>query len=165
MAKGPVPLPVEVRFWPKVEKSGGPDVCWPWIGSLYSSGYGQFFVGSSQIVEGRNRTTYAHRVAWALTNGPIPGKLCILHSCDNPPCCNPSHLFLGTRAINNNDCKAKDRNADHHGTNNPNAKLTEVDVAGIRLLRADGLSQQAIADQFGVTQVQISRVLRGKAWG
>lgn len=86
------------RFWAKVRKSDG---CWPWIKSRQPYGYGRFNYQGKQV--------QAHRVAWILTNGPIPDDLCVLHSCDNPPCCNPDHLFLGTKGDNNRDCIRKGR--------------------------------------------------------
>jgi hypothetical protein len=95
---------IEERFWLKVNKSGpvvrddlGP--CWVWTGRTRNTGYGGF-----------GRSWLAHRFAWELTNAPIADGLCVLHRCDNPPCVNPAHLFLGTQADNNRDCGAKGRN-------------------------------------------------------
>lgn len=90
--------PVEVRFWEKVDKSGGPDACWPWLGAQTPKGYGMF--------DHRG----AHRTAWKIANGPIPdGKLVRHLVCDNPPCCNPRHLALGTDADNAADKVAHGR--------------------------------------------------------
>jgi len=88
------------RFWPNVEKR--PSGCWFWTGARKHTGYGQIWVVNSAKT--------AHRISWILHNGPIPTGLCVLHKCDNPPCVNPDHLFLGTRADNNLDCVAKGRN-------------------------------------------------------
>ena len=83
----------------RVDRSSTPDQCWPWTGPTLRDGYGQFNVGG---------TSYrAHRVAWELTNGPIPDGLEVLHACDNPPCCNPAHLSVGTHAENVADAKRK----------------------------------------------------------
>lgn len=69
-------------------------------------GYGIFNAGTGRA---NRRTVYAHRFAWEITNGPIPVGLLACHHCDNPPCCNPAHLFLGTHADNNADMNAKGR--------------------------------------------------------
>jgi hypothetical protein len=83
------PLPVADRFWPKVDKSAGPDACWPWTGCIQTRGYGQFYVG----MEGERMVRQpAHRVAWELTHGPIPAGLVIDHKCKNTVCVNPAHL-------------------------------------------------------------------------
>lgn len=98
-------LPNAEHFWAGV-KIGAPDDCWLWTRSRDKDGYGQ-------VNHGR-----AHRATWALTFGAIPASLCVLHRCDNPPCCNPAHLFLGTTADNMADKKAKQRQAtgDRHGS-------------------------------------------------
>lgn len=107
------------RFWRKVHK-GSPDECWPWQACKLPKGYGMFV-----LRDGATWTTfYAHRVAWAITHGPIPGDLCVLHHCDNPLCCNPGpgHLFLGTQADNAHDRDRKGRHipgiacGEHNGT-------------------------------------------------
>lgn len=88
------------RLWPRVDKSGGPEACWLFTG--YCGEYGQLTIDGEQH--------YAHRLAWELTYGAIPERGHVLHSCDNPPCCNPSHLFLGTPKVNALDRSAKGRN-------------------------------------------------------
>ncbi len=87
------------RFWAKVDRSG--PGCWPWMGAHNPRGYGNFAIG--------DMTVRASRMAWELSFGPIPDGLWVLHTCDNPPCCNPAHLFLGTHAANMADMKAKGR--------------------------------------------------------
>lgn len=97
------------RFWKWVDKSGGPDACWPWTGSKVK-GYGQF----QRADQSKAKCT---RFAWELTNGPIVGhvkgdeenEICVCHRCDNPPCCNPAHMFLGKDADNHADMVAKGR--------------------------------------------------------
>lgn len=89
---------IEERFWSLVDRSGE---CWVWVGSRFSNGYGQFRIGG--------RSVGAHRVAWELTNGPIPNGLHICHHCDNPPCVRPSHLFAGTHSVNMQDAMNKGR--------------------------------------------------------
>src|SRR5262245_17887722 len=98
--------PLAERFWPKVDKRGADD-CWPWMASTMRGGYGEIRIS--------RRYVPAHRVAYELTIGPIPdGQLCC-HRCDNPPCCNPGHLFLGTTAENNADCLIKGRHVPPRG--------------------------------------------------
>ena len=88
----------EERFWAKVDKT---ESCWLWRASLSQDGYGQF------KLHGTMRRS--HRVAWELVYGVVPNGLFVLHSCDNPPCVNPGHLFLGTNTDNMRDCAAKGR--------------------------------------------------------
>jgi hypothetical protein len=96
------------RFWEKVDKSAGPDGCWLYMGFRKWDGYGWLArsKGDSNV-----RYITAHRYAWELQNGPTNG-LHVLHKCDNPPCCNPAHLELGTHKDNMADMKAKGR---HNG--------------------------------------------------
>lgn len=91
------------RFDARVDRSGGPTACWPWMGRRDADGYGRI---DDPIL---GQPVMAHRVAYANENGPIPAGLWILHRCDNPPCCNPAHHFPGTVADNNADMKAKGR--------------------------------------------------------
>lgn len=92
------------RILARVDKRAGPDKCWPWVGGSLNEGYGCIRLGSSH-----GRIVLAHRAAWAIANGPIPDGLFVLHHCDNPPCCNPAHLFLGTHQDNMDDMVAKGR--------------------------------------------------------
>lgn len=89
------------RFWSRVDSSGGPDACWPWQGELNDNGYGRLRFGGKMEV--------AHRVAYELTHGAIPAVRFVCHSCDNPPCCNPAHLWVGTAIDNLRDCVADER--------------------------------------------------------
>jgi len=149
------------RFWSKVDRSGGPDTCWPWLTSaLADFGYGVVGVGGRRKNGGR--TEKAHRVAWMLTFGPIADGLNVLHSCDNPLCCNPSHLFLGTLADNTADMVAKGRHA--HGECSY-AKLTWEQVEEIRKRYATGSeSQRWIARDYGISRSMVGLIVRGERW-
>lgn len=100
---GPLPRPLPERFWEKVNVKGVND-CWEWNACQYKNGYGKFALTRSNAV-------YSHRLAYELTYGSIPNGLYVCHSCDNPRCCNPNHLFAGTQTDNMQDCKRKGRNS------------------------------------------------------
>lgn len=133
------------------DKSGGPHACWPWTGGRNEAGYGKLcWKGEMQRV---------HRLAWTEKNGPIPLGLDVLHECDNPPCRNESHLFLGTNDANVADMIAKGRQpkGEGHGC----AKLADDQV---RAIRAAAGTQRDIAARFGVSHGQVWRILRGRRW-
>lgn len=118
---------IEKIFWSKVAK-GAPSKCWPWRGLRNKHRYGRFqAVGFPE--------TIAHRFAWTVTNGPIEGGLFVCHHCDNPPCCNPAHLFLGTPLDNNRDAmrKGRKRSGDNHYARTNPEKLARGDRHGSRL--------------------------------
>jgi hypothetical protein len=96
-----VQLNLARRFWSKVDMSGGLDACWPWQGELSKVGYGRFWVGKGNVL--------AHRAAKEITAGPIPAGLVVMHHCDNPVCCNPVHLSVGTARENVLDAVRKGR--------------------------------------------------------
>lgn len=149
--------PLEVRLWRRVTR-GETDTCWEWTGYRNPKGYGHI-----QTASPRRVMRLAHRVAWELTHGPIPDGLSVLHRCDNPPCCNPRHLFLGTVQDNNADMRAKGRQARGGGV--PQAKLTPEKAREIeaRYLRG-GVLQKELAAEYGVHQMTVSRIVRGKQW-
>lgn len=92
------PRSLAARFWPHVDRGDNEDACWTWTRYCDDDGYGILCIGPA-----RYRT---HRVAWSLTQGPIPPEALVLHRCDNPPCCNPAHLFLGDHSRNQADTAA-----------------------------------------------------------
>lgn len=91
----------EMRFWGKVDKSGGPESCWPYLGFIKWDGYGW--------VQYKRKFMTASRFAWIATHGEIADGMHVCHRCDNPRCCNPAHLWLGTHVQNMNDRTAKGR--------------------------------------------------------
>jgi hypothetical protein len=146
------------RFWEKVPLGDG---CREWADARNRKGYGVANLPGQ-------RTAPAHRVAWELANGrPVPAGLCVCHTCDNPPCCNPAHLFLGTRADNNADMYAKGRGGHGWvpGEKCGTARLTAAQVSEIRHRYASGgLSHRALAREYGVHYRQIGRIVRGLSW-
>ena len=143
------------EFWRKVDRRG-PDECWLWLGSRNVSrgGYGQVgFLGVH---------LRAHRLAFKLSGRTLLPGQCVLHSCDNPPCCNPRHLFPGTQADNVRDMTVKDRHV--YGTRQPCARLNPELVRKVRALSVAGVSQKKIARQIGVTAGCIQAVIQRDSW-
>lgn len=129
--------------------------CWEWRGTKDKNGYGKVILG------GKPKRT--HRLMWQLTVGPIVNGLWVLHRCDNPRCCNPDHLFLGTHADNQADCKAKGRS--RQGVNNGRAKLTPDLAAVIRQRHVPKrVTRKQLAIEFGVSESTVKKVLRGERW-
>ena len=137
------------RFWAKVDKTGD---CWNWIGALNieRGGYGVF--------KHNQRTYRAHRFVLELEGVDIPSGMIVCHRCDNPACVNPDHLFIGTYADNTADMVSKGRAAGGI------PKLIEEDVVEIRSL-SGVIPQAMIADMFGASQQNISKIVTGKTWG
>lgn len=131
--------------------------CWEWKQSRHRMGYGYAWCA--------NKSIRAHRLSYLVHIGPIPKGACVLHRCDNPPCCNPDHLWAGTQAENLADMATKGRSAKMRGDSCGMAKLDAADVRAIRALLADGaLLHREIAVQFGVSRTTISSIKTGKRW-
>lgn len=150
------------RFWGKVTYSADTTVCWEWQAYRGPKGYGQFGIG-------RNRLESSHRVAWALFHDGVFPEQCVLHRCDNPPCCNPHHLFLGDRSDNNQDMRDKGRGKHLHlprkaGEEHAMALLREQDVVDIRGLVCGGASQTELSKAYGVSVPTINAVVWGRNW-
>ena len=148
-------------FWEFVQK-GAPDACWPWTKRKDGGGYGVY----RRVRAGQTYTWKAHRLAWEFANGkPVPEGLGVLHSCNNPPCCNPAHLRAGTHRENMNDRDTAGRQGDHRGEANGRAKLTAAQVLEIRAEWArGGRTKRGLASRYGVTDVAIGKLLRGENW-
>lgn len=148
------------------------ECCWKWSGHKGHKGYGSY----STWTNNKPQTWIASRLMWLLSSGDIPVGLCVLHQCDVPPCCNPAHLWLGTYRDNNNDSLRKGRRpvgaihparvrpetvrrGQHHGM----AKLTDAQVRAIRALGGT-MRLRDIGAQFGVSESNVSMILRRTAW-
>lgn len=159
-------------FWSKVDLTGGVFACWPWSGGRTTAGYGEFKVGG--------RDEYAHRLAYEFyLNAPVDKW--VLHRCDNPPCCNPLHLYEGSHADNMRDVWSRGRSnfqkhpeqrglwrkgaaLNQHGEQSPKAKLTAKDVRVIRDLHRSGVTQRWIAGFSGVGTSQTNRIIKRSTW-
>ena len=155
-------IAIENRFWDKVEIKGDND-CWPWKAkSKDTHGYGSIYDGRCK------KLRRAHIIAYELANGDkIESGFVIMHTCDNPPCCNPRHLRKGTMKDNTHDMIFKNRGGKpphYNGEKNPKAKLTRENVLQIRELIKSGKSQRKIAAIFGVNRGSISCIYSGRNW-
>ena len=144
---------LEERFWKKV-RVAGIDECWQWTASTNKKGYGYFGIDGKIVL--------AHRVSWMIHVGD-PGNLNVCHSCDNPGCVNPAHLWLGTHADNNRDRHVKGRTkfVRFRGQESPNAKLTDKDVQSI--IRSSE-NNMFFAEKYQVSDSLISMIRTGKRW-
>jgi hypothetical protein len=154
------------RFFEKVAIRAG-DECWEWQGSKLKAGYGQTRVGTTKML--------AHRAMYLHTVGPIPDGMVVMHACDNPPCCNPNHLRLGTHQDNVNDRIAKGRSnyVGMSGESNPNVTLSADKVAELRSLYKGpqnrmrprtGPTTRELARQFKISPSQVVRIVNGDSW-
>ena len=140
-------------FWSRVRVLSDTE-CWEWMGCRNCHGYGRFCYKASMWL--------AHRLVWTWERGDIPDNLCVLHRCDNPPCCNPNHLFLGTYSDNNQDKAAKGRakspclSGETHGR----AKVTDSQVLTMRELHKSGLFlHRELAERYGISKSQVGNIL------
>lgn len=148
-------------FWSKVDIRNTVKDCWVWNGAKTPKGYGNVRINKKYLK--------SHRVAFSIANGEIPEGYIVCHICDNPSCCNPSHLMLGTIKSNAADMILKSRGkkpeSAARGSVNGRSKLNEENVRQIRRLYASGeMNQYEIAKMYGVSQPAIGSILRGKTW-
>lgn len=141
------------RFWRSIE-IGSEEECWHWSGDS-QDGYGVFYY------QGRMRP--AHELALSFSTGELrPAGFDTCHSCDNPPCCNPSHLRFGTRQSNVDDMVERGRGL--IGEKSPQAKLTDELVRTIRTRRLNGARQKDLAEQYGLSDGYVSEIVNGLVW-
>ncbi len=166
------------RFVEKVDRSQGPAACWPWKAATNGVGYGVFRLSKPR------RQVYAHRVAYFLATEVDPVELCVCHKCDNPKCCNPEHLWLGTKGDNLRDAITKGRHQAPpissvtgdanwqrqrpqdliRGQAHHRAKLSDEDVIAIRASCRAGVGQKSLAKRYGVARCTITRISTGETW-
>lgn len=148
-------LPDKERFERHLDTSGA---CWLWTGSKNPNGgdYGRFRF--------RGKGALAHRASYQIYCGEIPDGMQVLHSCDNPPCVNPGHLFVGSQDDNIADMVAKGRQRGTKGIEHHGAKLSPEKAFFIRWHDAIGIRHKEIAETFGVTRPLISAICRNELW-
>lgn len=138
--------PIEVSFFKKLKKT---KTCWIWTGCKLKSGYGQI---------GRHGGPYyqTHRLSWIIANGPIPDNLQVLHRCDNPPCCNPDHLFLGTHDDNMKDKVIKNRQS---------RKINKDDVIYIlKSYKSGDKTASELSKKYNLSRNYINDIIKRKTW-
>jgi hypothetical protein len=138
--------------------------CHIWTGPRDRNGYGKISLSKRSSIS-------AHRAAWQLASGGIPPGMFVCHTCDNPPCCNPAHLFLGTPLDNARDRDRKGRTSRHHarppiqlGGRNSQAKLTLTQAQEIYDRGKAGEKGADLAREFGIRQSGASQIINGRTW-
>ncbi len=150
-------LPIETRFWRYVVKNDDINDCWEWIGTKNPAGYGM-------IKQYGKINIMAHRLSYILFKGEFKKELHACHTCDNPSCVNPNHLFIGTDKDNIQDMVNKGRGKSNRGINNPAAKLKDSDIPIIRERLKSGELQWKIAKDYSITQSTVSSIKYNRSW-
>ena len=149
---GTAAMTVEQRLWARVDKDA-PSECWPFRKAA-SHEYGQLMDGYRPVL--------AHRLAYELTKGSIPEGMVVRHTCDNPPCCNPAHLVVGTYADNSRDMTVRGRAARLFQIST--TKLTDEQAREVVCRRRAGESSAVLADEFGVSRGYVNDLASGRAY-
>lgn len=151
---------IEEEFWKRIDIREE-DECWSWKGAkLKRGGYGHLTI--------KNKTIRAHRLAYKYKKGIIPDGVDVLHHCDNPPCCNPQHLYLGGDAENTKDKWKRNRSNWQiqprlKGAQHPGATLTDEQICLIRKEYEQGYKQKDIAFRYKITQAYVSKIVRWRS--
>lgn len=142
------------RVWKKI-KFGEPDQCWEWQATRNNKGYGKFYIRTGV-------QSLAHRYVFTQLFGEVPKNIQVCHSCDNPRCTNPNHLFSGTHKDNMDDLwkKGRGRKGSKHG----NSKLKEKDIPIIRQRLKNGEFHKSISESFGISRTTITYISNGLRW-
>lgn len=156
----------EIRFWSKVAVSNRNNACWHWKASKHRFGYGYFRISK--------KTYTAHRLALIFFSGIEEKELNVLHSCDNPSCCNPLHLRWGTDLENHLDAVKRKRHVSpprnctkppiHYGINNFQTKMTEDMVLNLRKDRYLGLNYKELSTKYKISYSTVSQICNYKTW-
>lgn len=145
-------IPLGERFYDRIlENANG---CWIWQRGLDKNGYGRSSINRKGV--------QAHRVSWVIHKGKIPDGMQVLHRCDNPPCVNPEHLFLGNNADNMTDKMKKNRQTRGHDVNT--SKINASDVFRIRGLLSEGWSGRKISKLLGLKDHHVYDIKNGRSW-
>ena len=143
------------RFWNSVVKTDNKDDCWGWSGQK-TKGYGRLSIGHTGWV-------MIHRLSWTIHNGEIPQGKMVLHKCDNPPCSNPCHLFIGTQKDNISDAARKGRLNTSRGEAHRH-KLTTVQVLEIRRTFESGETKLSISKKFKTSRSNVQAIVNRITW-
>lgn len=144
------------RLWSRILIASD-DECWEWQGCRERQGYGRIWYGDGGVL--------THRLAYILTNGEPPDDAPhILHRCDNPPCCNPAHLYAGTNAQNVADKMQRGRFKPNLGERHGNSKLTTDSVLSIRERFRGGESRDVLAAEYGIAPAYVNQLAARRAW-
>lgn len=160
----PAKLPLPALFWLSVDVRSQ-DECWLWLESVDYDGYGLVY---TKREDGGRTTIRAHAVAFTFANKRRPEQgMKVCHSCDNPPCCNPRHLWEGTQQDNMDDMVRKGRRVGRNsGEIHGHSKLTDAKVIQIRKLYATGsYTYVELAEKYGVAFTTIHKAVKGVTWG